>query len=148
MRVPTCALVIGMLLAVSSAVSAQERAALRLTHIAPAVPVVAVAPIAIDGDDDSMVTIQRMSNELTERLRPIEQRFREDERLRRVGAVIGLSAAAVGALRGQPTMTFIGTHAVRLGLDRQVATIRKRTGFVVEPSIGHHSFAVTATKVY
>jgi len=144
----TAGSLVAMLVAVSSTVSAQERIALRRTRIAPSPPVVSVAPVAIDGEDDSTVAIQRMSEELTERLKPIEQRFREDERLRRAGAVIGLSAAALGALRGQPTLTFVGTHAVRLGLDRQLTTIRKRTGFVVEPSIGHRSFAVTATKVY
>src|SRR5256885_386928 len=130
-------------------VSAQDRIALRPTpRLAPPVPVATVAPVAIDGADDSTVAIQRMSEGLTERLRPIEQRFRQDKRLQRAGAIVGLSAVALGALRGQPTLTFVGTHAVRLGLDRQLAPIRKRTGFVVEPSIGHRSVSVTATKVY
>jgi hypothetical protein len=119
-----------------------------VTRVAPSVPVVAAAPVVIDGEDDSVVTFQRLSHDVTERLEPIEQRFREDERLRRAGAVVGLSAAALGALRGQPTLTFVGTHALRLGLDRQLTTIRKRTGFVVEPSIGHRRFSVTATRTY
>jgi len=121
---------------------------LRPTPVAPAVPVVTVAPVTIDGEDDSAVALRRMSEELSERLKPVEQRFREDERLRRAGAVVGLTAAALGALRGQPTLTFVGTHALRLGLDRQLTTIQKRTGFVVEPSIGHRSFSVTARRTF
>jgi hypothetical protein len=147
MRALAAVLTVLMLVAVGSTLSAQEPMAVRPARTAPPIRV-SVAPIAIDGDDDSTVTIQRMSEELTERLRPIEQRVREDERLRRAGAVVGLSAAALGALRGQRTLTFVGTHAVRLGLDRQLTTIRKRTGFAVEPSIGHRSFAVTATRTY
>jgi hypothetical protein len=148
MRGHIAALAVPLLFAVSDTVSAQERMLQRVTRVAASVPVVTAAPVVIDGEDDSVVTLQRLSHDLTERLEPIEQRFRKDERLRRAGAVVGLSAAALGALRGQPTLTFVGTHAVRLGLDRQLTTIRKRTGFVVEPSIGHRRFSVTATRIY
>ncbi len=148
MRSQIATLIVPLVFAVSATVSAQEQMAQRVTRVAPSVPVVAAAPVVIDGEDDSVVTFQRLSHDVTERLEPIEQRFREDERLRRAGAVVGLSAAALGALRGQPTLTFVGTHALRLGLDRQLTTIRKRTGFVVEPSIGHRRFSVTATRTY
>src|SRR5258706_9127138 len=146
MRTPAAALIVPLLF--TSSVSAQERLALRPIRMAPSVPVVTVAPVAIDGGDDSVVTLQRLSQELTERLKPIERRFREDGRLRRAGAVVGLSAAALGALRGQPTLTFVGTHALRLGLDRQLSTIQKRTGFVVEPSIGHRRVSVSVSRTF
>src|SRR5215470_19484260 len=66
---------------------------------APAGPVVAVAPVTID-DEESMAAIQRAADRMADRLRPIEERLRDDERLRRAGTVIGLSALAVGAVRG------------------------------------------------
>ena len=144
----TGSIVVAWICAVSSTASAQERIALGPTRLARQVPVVSVAPVAIDGEDDSTVAIQRLSEDLIARLRPIEQRFREDKRLRGAGAIVGISAVALGALRGQPAVTFVGTHAVRLGLDRQLTAIRKRTGFAIEPSIGHRSFSVTATRIY
>jgi hypothetical protein len=101
-----------------------------------------------DTPDDVAVAAQRFADEWSERLRPLGERLRDDRRLRRAGAIVGLSAAAIGAVRGQHTLTFIGTQALRVGLDRQLTAIRARSGFNVEPTIGHRSFGVTISKTY
>jgi hypothetical protein len=134
----------------SSAV-AQDRVTARPAHEARGgVPVVTVASSIGSSltDDDAAIAAQRFVNEWSERLRPIEQRLREDRTLRRAGAIVGLSAAAIGAVRGQQTLTFVGTQALRVGLDRQLTAIRARTGFEVQPTIGHRSFGVTVSKTY
>jgi hypothetical protein len=83
-----------------------------------------------------------------ERLRPLEQRLRDDDRVRRAGAVIGISALALGALHGTKPLTFAGTHALRIGLNKQLTAIEARSGFAVEPSIGHRSIAVTVKRTF
>ncbi|HKB09405.1 MAG TPA: hypothetical protein VKD69_02085 [Vicinamibacterales bacterium] len=99
-------------------------------------------------DDDAAAAARRFEREWSERLRPLEQRLRQDVRLRRAGAIVGLSAAAIGAVRGQQALTFVGTQAIRVGLDRQVTAIRARSGFEIEPTIGHHSFAITVRRTF
>jgi hypothetical protein len=113
-------------------------------------PVVAVAPVTIaDGDSaDSLIAIQRTSDRLMERLRPLERRFQSDDRLRRAGTVVGIGAIAVGALRGTAPLTFAGTQALRFGLRSELTAIERRSGFVVEPSIGHRSVAVTVSRTF
>jgi len=130
--------------------TAQEKSAVRPPHVAAGTPVVSAAPAISDADtaDDVTIAAQRFLDQWSKRLQPIEQRLREDRRIRRAGAVLGLSAAAIGALRGQQTLTFVGTQALRLGLDRQLAAIRARSGVVVEPTIGHRSLAITVSKVF
>src|SRR5436190_21526683 len=77
-------------------------------------PVVSVAPVAIAGEDeDSMIAIQRAGERIADRLRPLQQRLQGDDRLRRTGAVVGLGAVAIGALRGTAPLTFAGTQAIR-----------------------------------
>jgi hypothetical protein len=129
-------------------VAAQERAMWR-AHQSLNVPVVSVASVLADVDrDNPAVAMKRLSDEWSARLRPIEERFREDRRLRRAGAVVGFGTAALGALLGQQTLTFVGTQALRLGLDQHLALIRERSGFVLEPSIGHRAFAITASRTF
>jgi outer membrane receptor protein involved in Fe transport len=149
MRTWAAASLVALVALVPCRAAAQERIAPRPTRIAPAGPVVSVAAAvaaASDDTDDVTVAAQRFADELSERLRPIEDRLRNDVRLRRAGAIVGLSAAAVGAIRGQHALTFAGTQALRLGLDRQLTAVRARSGFSVEPAIGHRSFSVTVTK--
>jgi hypothetical protein len=82
---------------------------------------------------------------LVERLRPLQDRFREDHRMRRAESILGLGIVAYQALgnRREIPLSFVGTHALRLGLHRELADIRERSGYVVEPSIGHRSFVIT-----
>ena len=153
MRAGAALLTVAMIVAAPAVGQAQGR--LRLDSIrvlpappsSPAGPVVAVAPVTID-DEESIVAIQRAADRIAERLRPIEDRVRDDERLRRAGAVIGLGALAIGAVRGTRPLTFAGTQALRVGLHNQLAAIRQRSGFVVEPSIGHRSFSVTLSRKF
>ena len=118
----------------------------------PVVPVVTVAPVTLaDEDDDldlSLAAIQRANDKIAERLRPLEDRLRSNDRLRRAGTVVGIGAVALGALRGTAPLTFAGTQAIRFGLHRQLTAIERRSGFVVEPSIGHRSVAVSVRRTF
>ena len=158
MRAPTVvlAVAVGMLPAIGSAQSRflsepidTARAAARAPR--PTGPVIAVAPVTLTDDDDgdvSMAAIQRASERIVERLRPIADRLRSDARLRRAGTVLGIGAVALGALRGTSPLTFAGTQAVRFGLQLQLTAIERRSGFVVEPSIGHRSVAVSVRRKF
>ena len=142
--------VVGAVAIFPSAVSAQDKAGIRVPQVRVPAPVVSVVPVmtAEDTSDDVAVAARRFVDEWSERLRPLEQRLRQDTRLRRAGAVVGLSAAAIGAIRGEHTLTFVGTQAVRLGLDRQLTAIRARSGFAVAPTIGHRRFEITVSRTY
>ena len=142
--------VVGAVAVLPSTVAAQDKAGIRAPQVRVQPPVVSVVPVMTPDDtsDDVTVAARRFVDEWSERLRPLEQRLRQDSRLRRAGAVVGLSAAAVGALRGEHTLTFVGTQAVRLGLDRQLTAIRARSGFSVSPTIGHRRFEITVSRTY
>jgi hypothetical protein len=129
-------------------VFAQDRVTARLPHPRPGVPIVTVAESIGENltDDDAAAAAKRFVDEWSERLRPIELRLREDQRLRRAGAIVGLSAAAIGAVRGQQALTFAGTQALRIGLDRQLTAIRARSGFEIQPTIGRRGFSVTVSR--
>jgi hypothetical protein len=84
-------------------------------------------------------------HELAERLRPFQERLREDDRVRAAGSALGLGIVAYETLHRSPHMSlaFVGTQALRLGLHRQLSTVHSRSGFVVEPSIEQRGFAIT-----
>lgn len=151
MRAVAAIAVVGAIAVLPSTVSAQDKlGTARAPIVRPQTPVVSVAPVmtAEDTSDDVTVAARRLVDEWSGRLRPLEERLRQDVRLRRTGAIVGLSAAAIGAIRGEQTLTFVGTQAVRLGLDRQLTAIRARSGFTVAPTIGHRRFELTVSKVY
>ena len=129
---------------------AQDQPANRSVALAPGTPVVSVAASVTDMSalDDVTASAKRFSDELSARLRPIETRLRNDARLRSAGTLVGLSAAAVGALRGQRALTFVGAEAIRIGLDRQLGIVRARTGFSMTPSLGDHGFTVTFSRTF
>ena len=109
--------------------SAQET----VKMIVPRVPVASVPPAVfteVDGDSPA-VAAKRLADQFYDRLQPIEQRVREDQRLRCTSEMLGVSAVALGALRGGTSLTFLGTQALRLGFDRQLTQIRHRTGYYV-----------------
>jgi len=113
------------------------------THVAEAVPVDGSA--SLQRATTPGVTANDSLQRLAERLRPLQDRLREDDRMRRAEGFVGLGIAAYEALsnRQQLPLSFVGTHALRLGLHRELAGIRERSGYVVEPSIGHRSFVIT-----
>jgi hypothetical protein len=129
---------------------AEDKPASRVVTLVPGTPVVSVAAGVTDmaGADDVTAAAKRFSDELYARVRPIETRLQNDSRLRSAGTVIGLSAAAIGALRGQRALTVVGTEAIRFGLDRQLRVVRARTGFSVTPSLGQHAFTVTFSRTF
>ena len=130
--------------------AAQDKPANRSVALAPGTPVVSVAASVTDMSalDDVTASAKRFSDELSARLRPIETRLRNDARLRSAGTLVGLSAAAVGALRGQRALTLVGAEAIRIGLDRQLGIVRARTGFSMTPSLGDHGFTVTFSRTF
>jgi len=114
--------------------------------ITPArVPLVTVARLKLDVDNPH-VAARRLETALLARLKPIEARFREDTRLRRVGTVIGLGAVAVGALRGEQPLVAVGTGVLRLGFSHQISEIQRTTGFSVSPTLERHGFSISLTK--
>ena len=149
----TAGLTVAIVITAPIAASAQARLAIPSTRIdstlrsAPAVPVVSVAPVTI-ADENASEPVERAAERLVERLRPLEQRLRDDDRVRRAGAVIGISALALGALHGTTPLTLAGTHALRLGLSKHLTAIEARSGFAVEPSIGHRAIAVTVRRTF
>jgi hypothetical protein len=114
---------------------------------APSVRVVAVAPLTLDVDDPR-VAAHRLETALLDRIKPLEARFREDARLRRAGAVIGLGAVAFGALHGQQPLIAVGTGVLRVGLDRQLAAMQRTTGFSVSPGLERRGFSITLTRTF
>ena len=112
-------------------------------------PVVAVAPVTVvDPNDDAIAAAQQASERLAEKLRPLEERLQNDQRLRRAGTLVGLGAIAIGTLRGTAPLTFAGTQAIRVGLRNQLTAIERRSGCVIEPSIGHRRISVTVSKAF
>jgi hypothetical protein len=150
MRAVAAIAVVGAVTIFPSSASAQDKVGIRAPHVRAQTPVVSVVPVmtAADTSDDVTAAARRFVDEWSARLRPLEQRLRQDARLRRAGAVVGLSAAAIGAIRGEQTLTFVGTQAVRLGLDRQLTALRARSGFTVAPTIGHRRFEITVSRTY
>jgi len=153
MRKYSAGLTVVLVLAAPLAGSAQTRLAApaaridTTSHSRPTVPTVSVAPVTI-ADDDASESVERAAERLVERLRPLEQRLRDDDRVRRAGAVVGIGAIALGALSGAKPLAAAGTQALRLGLSKQFSAIEARSGFAVEPSIGHRSIAVTVKRTF
>jgi len=96
--------------------------------------------------DDPRLATRRFEQVLFERLKPIEQRFREDPRLRRAGSVAGLTAVAFAALRGDQPLAFVATGAMRLTLDGELRKLREATGFTIAPSVSRGRVAVVVTR--
>ena len=98
--------------------------------------------------DDPVVAAKQLATALSERLRPIQARLRDDSRLRNAGTVVGLAVIALGSFRGERALTVAGTQALRVGLERQIGTIRRQTGFTLSPSIGRRSGALVMTRSF
>ena len=150
MRWACLSVLLGLIVGFPRDAAAQDKPANRSVALAPGTPVVSVAAGVTDMGalDDVTASAKRFSDELSARLRPIETRLRNDARLRSAGTLLGLSAAAVGALRGQRALTLVGAEAIRIGLDRQLGIVRARTGFSMTPSLGDHGFTVTFSRTF
>jgi hypothetical protein len=83
-----------------------------------------------------------------EKVRPLQDRVVQDDRVRMASGIVGLGIVAYEASRngGRLPLGFVGTEALRLGFDHQLAVMRRQSGYVVEPSIGHRSFSITFHK--
>ena len=106
------------------------------------------ATFGAENDTPGPSDITRAAEELVSRIQPIEQRLRADPRFRSAGTALGLGAIALGTLRRGSALTFVGTQALRLGLDRQLTQIQNRSGFVCVPSIGYRTIAVTVSRTF
>jgi len=82
------------------------------------------------------------------RLGALEACVLGDTRLRTAASLAGLGAAAVGARRGQHTLTAVGTEAIRITLERQFTAIHVHTGLSVTPAIDRRGFTVVLTRFF
>jgi hypothetical protein len=87
---------------------------------------------------------------VVDKWRPLRQRLPQDQRIRALSGVVGVSILAYQAIpRGQKLpLSVVGAEALRIGLDPQIRAFRRRTGFALEPSIGHRRFAVTLRRTF
>jgi hypothetical protein len=90
----------------------------------------------------------RRLEELTARLLTLEARLRENPRIQGGAVAVAFGVAALGAMRGERSLTGVSTQALRLGLDRPLARIRQRSGFTVQPSIGYRTVGVMMTRTF
>ena len=142
MSLPTYGVVVALLMASVASLHAEERRGPDAGH---------AAATTFGGTitvDDPRLATRRFEQVLFERLKPIEQRFREDPRLRRAGTVAGLTAMALAAIRGDQPLAFLGTGAMRLTLDGQLTKLRQTTGFTIAPSVSRRRVAVVVTRTF
>src|SRR5262249_32405454 len=87
----------------------------------------------------------RRVTRVVETLRFLRTRVVQDDRLQTAAGALGIGIAAYEARRdgGSLPLGAIGGEALRLGFHRPLTSIERRSGFVVEPSLGRRSFAVT-----
>jgi len=95
---------------------------------------------------DRGVAASNRLDALTKRVMMLDHQLRTDTRLRGVGALGGMGAVALGAVRHQNAMAFVGTQAIRVGFDRQLAAVREHTGCSVGASVGRRGFTVTVSR--
>ena len=76
--------------------------------------------------------------------------MRQDDRLRVLSGIVGVGVLAYEGLPSRRTLPLapLGTAALRIGLHSQLRTVRERTGFSVEPSIGRRRFVVTVRRTF
>jgi hypothetical protein len=129
---------------------AQERLKLPSARLAVDTPdaVSAKSWFTVSDVEPPAAAAARLAEDFYRRLRPLEQRLRDDSRIRSAGVTIGLGAIAFGALGGQRSLTFAGTQALRFALDRQLTQVRHRSRLVLAPTIGHRAFAMTASRTF
>lgn len=121
--------------------------AVLLTRSTPVVAVPHLKPEVREVEDPQMAA-RRLETALLDRLKPLHARFRDDTSLSRVGAVVGLGALALGAVRREQPLLAVGGGALRIGLDRQLSTIRRSTGFAVEPRLERGGFSISMTRTF
>jgi hypothetical protein len=87
---------------------------------------------------------------VVDKWRPLRQRLPQDQRIRVLSGVVGVGIlASHGMLRGRKLpLSVVGAEALRIGLDPQIRALRQRTGFELEPSIGHRRFVVTLRRTF
>jgi len=87
---------------------------------------------------------------LAEKLRPIHQRLVDDDRVRIAEGVVAAGAMAYGLRhpRRPSPLIFVGGTALRFGLHRQLAAIRERSGFAVEPAVGFRRMTLTLRRTF
>jgi len=92
--------------------------------------------------------LDRLPNRVKERLETLSNRWRDDSRVQTASTIVGLSAAALGAVQGNHAIAFAGTHVTRWGLGRQLNLVEQRSGFQLVPSVGRHHIVITARKIF
>ena len=139
--------VAALLISGNTADAGEQKLVRSTPPVDPPAPIVAVVPAGSDVDDPQL-SARRLSAALVDRLKPIEARLRKDTNLRQAGAVIGVGAVALGALRGEHRLTIVGMGALRLGLHSQLSTIERTSGFSVSPRVERRGFSVFLTRTF
>ena len=124
---------------------AEEKLPHQTTAPGPSAPPVLIVPVTFEVDDPQVAAV-KLQAALLDRLRPLEARFREDTRIRRVGALVGVSAVALGAFRREQALVAVGSGALRLGLERQLSAVHQKTGFAMSPRLERRGFSLFLTK--
>ncbi len=141
LNVTVAALVIG------AAPDLGDRTLVRTATVSAPPPVVTVVAVSFEVDDPQ-VAARRLEAALLARLKPLELRFRGDARMRRLGAVIGVGAVALGALRREQPLMAAGSGVLRFGLNRQLSAIQRTTGFSVSPRLERRGFSLVLTRTF
>jgi len=115
---------------------------------APAPPIAVNTVEKTSEIDDPVVAARHLELALLDRLKPLEARLRQDTHLRHAGTVIGIGAVMLGALRRERPFAAAGTGVLRFGLDRQLTTIQRRTGFSVAPRVERRGVSIFVTKTF
>jgi hypothetical protein len=128
---------------------AQEKTSMQSGRLVPGAPGVGARPaLPVANVGPAAGAATGFPDRFFRRLQPIQQRIRENPRLRAAGAVLGLGAIAVGAVHSRNSLTFVGAQALRFGLERQLTQMRNRSGLVLEPSIAHRAITITVSRTF
>jgi len=115
---------------------------------APATSAVGGSAAPADNTETAHENLPATLTALKMRLEVIEHKLSDDPRFQRGAIAVELSVATMSAVRGQRSLTGASTQALRLGLRKPLESIRERSGFTVEPSIGYRTVAITASRTF
>ena len=103
-----------------------------------------------ESESDGRHRTEAAVGRLSEHWRFLRQRLPQDPRLRALSRMVGVGVLTYEGIPGRRKLPLaaIGTQALQMGLHPQLHDIRERSGFDVEPSIGHRRFVLTLRKAF
>jgi hypothetical protein len=131
---------------IATTASAQEKTFRQSTLPALETSAVRLQPVPNDPDVEARIAAKHFADEALRRLQPIQQRLRQDTMMRSAGAVLGAGVIALTTVRDSRSLAAVGTQVLRFGLDTPLTQLRNRSGFMVEPAIGHRTFSIRLSR--